>query len=278
MSSPIDLLQRYAFIKDTPVWRAARPAILKLQRHFRLWPREICLISGAPRSGTSALCEWLGQQPGIAAYPESRILVSIHRFMEETRRYHNLDRDSATIFALARDLVYDYYGSSRILAGKTLLIDKEPLEPIAFPSKEYGQFIVNVRTIFPQCKLLLALRDPIATIWSMSKRTWGESLASAETRTFTIEEHTENWCSCVDLILRYISDTNTYVVQFGRLVNDSEAESRRILGFLHVRDGSSFQPRRTKENGFNEEERAKILLMVQPQLESLASRGITNLK
>lgn len=178
---------------------------------------------------------------------------------------------------LARQLVFDYYSNSRILIGKSLLVDKEPLEPIAFPSKDYGQFILNVKKLLPESKFLLAIRDPIATIWSMSQRTWGSSLADMETRRFSLEEYIENWCSCADLILQYSSDPTTYIVQFGRLINDPENESRRIFDFLNIRKGISFQPRQTNKIGFSHEEREKILRMCQPKLEALNSKGISNL-
>jgi len=197
--------------------------------------------------------------------------------MQEICRFRNLDRDSATILNLARHLVFDYYSSSRILIGKRLLIDKEPLEPIAFPAKEYGQFIINVKRLFPQSKLLLAVRDPIATIWSMTGRSWGESLMNMETKRFTIEEYAGNWCSCADIILEYCSDPNTYVVQFGRLINDPENESRRIFDCLNIRKGNSFQPRQTSEIRFSNEERERILSIVQPQLELLNTQGIRDL-
>jgi len=278
MSSLSDPSKRNSSEKHTFIKEVTRSAILKLQRNFRLFPREICLISGAPRSGTSVLCEWLSHQAGVSAFPGSRILVSIDRFIAEIHRFQNLDRDSATVINLTRHLVFDYYSRSRILIGKRLFIDKEPLEPIAFPSKGYEQFIINVRMLFPESKLLLVIRDPIATIWSMTRRTWGESLTNMETKRFTIEEHQENWSSCADLVLKYCSDPNTYIVQFERLVNDPENESRRIFDFLKIRKGNSFQPRQTKEIGFNNEEQEKIFRMVQPQLKLLNAQGISDLR
>jgi hypothetical protein len=193
-------------------------------------------------------------------------------------RFQNLNSDSATILNLARHLVFDYYSSSNILIRKRLIVDKEPLEPIAFPSKDYEKFIINFRRLFPESKLLLAIRDPIATIWSMTRRTWGESLTNIESKRFTIEEYKENWSSCVDLILKYCSDPNTYIVQFGRLIKEPENESRRIFDFLNIRKGNSFEPRQTKDVGFSNEEQEKILRMVQPQLELLNARGIWDLK
>lgn len=278
MSSLSDPSKRNSSGKHTFIKGVTRSAILKLQRNFRLFPKEFCLISGPPRSGTSVLCEWLGHQPGIKAFYESRILVSIHRFMDEVHRFRNLEKDCTIIANLARHLVFDYYSSSRVLIGTRLLVEKEPLEPIAFPSKDYEKFLMNVRTLIPKSKLLLVIRDPIATIWSMTRRTWGESLTNMETKRFTIEEHQENWSSCADLVLKYCSDPNTYIVQFGRLVHDPENESIRIFDFLNIRKGNSFEPRQTKEIGFNNEEQKKILRMVQPQLELLTAAGISDLK
>lgn len=256
----------------------ARSIIMGLQNILKLHPLEFCLISGAPRSGTSILGDWLGHQPSVVAFHESRILVSVHRLMEEINRFQNLERDSATMVKLARCLVLNYYSSSRILIGKRLLIDKEPLEPIAFPLKDYDQFLINVRRLFPESKLLFTIRDPLATIWSMTRRTWGESLTSMEAKRFTIEEHQENWSSCADLVLKYCSDPNTYIVQFGRLVHDPENESKRIFDFLNIRKGSPFLPRQTKEIGFNSEELEKTLRMVRPQLELLDAQGISDIK
>lgn len=277
MSFRIESARQFSRIRHTPLSRVARPAILRLQNNLRLFPRQLCLITGAPRSGTSALCEWLGLQPGVSAFSESRILVSAHHFMEEICRFRNLENDSEMIFGMARNLVADYYSNARILIGKRLILDKEPLEPTAFPSKGYRQFIGNVRRLFPESKLLFAIRDPIATVWSMSRRTWGSSLTNIEPRRSTVEEHTENWCSCADLILQYCSDPEAYIVQFGRLVRDPEIESRRVLDFLNIPNGNSFQPKQTKETGFSDAEKEKILSMVQPQLELLNAQGLSDL-
>lgn len=272
-----DFPNRFSMIQHSSLKGIARSCILKLQRDFKLFPREICLISGPPRSGTTALCNWLNDQRGISAHSESRILVSIHKFMEEIYKFQKLDRDRAMIAKLARNLVFDYYSSSRILIGKRLLIDKEPLEPIAFPSKDYEKFIINLRMLYPESKLLLVIRDPVATIWSMTRRSWGKSLANSEPKVFNLNDYIENWCTCVDIILQYQADPNTYIVQYGRLVNDSEAESRRIFNFLNIGNGKSFQSRKTKEIGFSNKERAKILQIVEPKLELLYAQEISEL-
>ena len=254
------------------------PFILNTQKYFKLFPSEMCLITGAPRSGTSALGKWLGTQPSVAVFPESRILLSINSFIKEAFRFKNLERDKTKIAKLAQHLVYDYYLDSRVLLGKKLIVQKEPLEPIAFPSKNYKQFILNIKDLLPNIKIIFLIRDPIATIWSMSSRTWGESLTTPKEHRFSLEEYAENWSACVETALHFSTDSNTYLLQFGRLVNDPENESKRVFDFLNIHNGTPFQPRQTKEIGFSKKEKEKILTSVQPQLDKLKLHGITNLQ
>ncbi len=253
---------------------AVKPILHRIQKEFGILPRSLCLISGAPRSGTTALGEWLDQQPGISAFSESRILISAHRLLEETQRFNNLEKDSGMILNLVRRFVLDYYSNSRFLLLKKCLVEKEPLEPIAFPLKDYDQFLINVRRLFPQMKFLLLIREPLATIWSMSNRKWGESLTGAQEREFTLKEYTENWCACANLILKYQADPLTYIVHYGQLVHDPLVQSRKIYEFLGVREGRPFEPHRTREIGFSTDQTAQILQAVKPQLDMLQLRGI----
>ncbi len=262
---------------QTKLKRVIAPFLLNIQKCFRISPRGICLISGAPRSGTSALNDWLGSQPSVATFPESRILVSVNAFIEEAFRFKNLERDRSEIEKLARHLIYDYYLNSRVLFGKKLVVEKEPLEPIAFPSKNYQQFILNMREILPDLKLLFIIRDPVATIWSMSRRTWGESLTTPESRRFSLDEYAENWRASADIALQIPSIPNAYLLQFGNLVNHPESESEKIFDFLNIHEGVFFQPRPTSEVSFSKNERNRILQNVQPKLEELRLQGIANL-
>jgi len=84
-------------------------------------------------------------------------------------------------------------------------VDKEPLEPIAFPIKEYGQFILNVKRLFPEFKLLLAFATRSLRFgrWQDGRGHISDKYGNKEIYS---EEHQENWCSCADLILQYCSD------------------------------------------------------------------------
>lgn len=257
--------------------RTAGTLAHNIQNTLRIFPHEVCLVTGAPRSGTSALCTWLGSQHTISAFPESRILISAHHFMEEAFRFKNLKNDDERMARLARHLVQEYYSSTRLLAGKKLVVDKEPLEPIAFPSRNYKKFLANIKNILPDVKILFTIRDPIATIWSMSQRAWGESLTKQESRYFTLDEHIENWNACATLACDLASDPNVYIVQFGRLVHDPKLEAQRIFEFLGIRHGVPFEPRPTHSSGFNALERETILCLTRLFVDKLSSKGIQDL-
>lgn len=124
-------------------------ARIVLQRRLRLWPRHFCLITGAPRTGTTALAEWLAEHPDTIALLESRTLVAVHRFLEQVQRFKDLEQNRQDLIPMARFLACDYYRSREVLLRRRLLVDKEPLEPIAFPDKQYQAFLNNVRILFP---------------------------------------------------------------------------------------------------------------------------------
>lgn len=250
--------------------------MLRLRQPLQLGPADYCLLTGAPRSGTTALINWLGNQRGIAAFQESRVLVAAHRFLQDTDRFSVLHANSATLIPLIRNVTLDYYSSIRSLMGKRLLVDKEPLEPIAFPSTEYGEFLVHVRLLFPLSKLLFVVRDPVATVWSMSRRAWGESLVDQQTRRFTLEEHTSNWCACAEIVLQYCLDSRSHVVSFERLMKDPLNESRQIADFLGLQNATAFVPQPTKEVGFDKEEEERILSVARPLLDRLRANGLSD--
>ena len=197
-----------------------------------------------------------------------------HQFLGQVDRFQCLQRHQHNLLDWSRRLTSAYYNSQRSLAGQRLLRDKEPLEPIAFPDKDYSQFLVHVRHLLPQTKYVFMIRDPIATVWSMRRRAWGVSLATPQPRTFSVAEHTENWCACADLMLHYRRDPNTYICAFHQLAQAPAVESERILAFLQLPSGAPFVPQPTKNPGFSEAERDLILKLSRPQREALTAQGL----
>lgn len=246
----------------------------RLKWRLRGWPERFCLITGAPRSGTTALYEWLSGHEQVTAATESRILVAAGALIEQATRFKRLRWRREDLVGRARDIVSFHYGRRRLFPDRSIVIDKEPLEPIAFPDRRYGAFLKNMRILFPNVRFLFMVRDPLATVWSMRQRKWGYSLLDREPRAFSVEEHVENWCECAALALEYADDPLAYVCSFERLVSDSLAESRRIEQFLEIPEGKPFAPSSVKTVSFTDEEQALILEAARPCVEALRERGL----
>ncbi|MGF1538233.1 MAG: sulfotransferase [Elainellaceae cyanobacterium] len=255
-----------------------RSALIQLQRTLGIWPQQFGLITGAPRSGTTAVGSWLTSQREVAGLIESRVLIAVNQYIDQVYRFRRLEENADLLVEGARQVICDYYCreycSKHTLFGRHLMLDKEPLEPIAFPDRQYRAFLDNVRIVFPGAKFFFLVRHPLATVFSMSQRKWGISLTQGEPRQFSIEEHTENWCDCVDCILEYIDDPDAYICQFERLVQSPQEESQRIFDFFGIRNGKPFQPRETKNHRFSPSDRALILERAQPQMAALQRRGL----
>lgn len=247
--------------------------IHRLEKIFKKWPEQFCLITGAPRSGTTAVERWLNSQAKVAALHETRVLIAVHRFLEETNR-HKTFINNEKFVNMGRRLAYDLYRNHCIITGNELMIDKEPLEPIAFPDKNYSLFLQNYRLVFPNGKLLFMVRDPFAAIWSMNERQWGHSLKNYTPRSFSLDSYIQNWCECTDLILNYTGDKNCYVCSFEKLVNNPVVESERIFKFLQIKKGKPFQPRSVKTVQFEKNERTYIEEKTRPQMNKLKELGI----
>lgn len=241
-----------------------------LQVKFGLRPRGFCLITGCPRSGTSAVGEWLGSQRKVSRFYESRILIAANRFIGEIEKFLSLYEDQKILIKSLRKLVYDSYARHKYIWGK-LLVDKEPLEPTAFPYKKYRDFLENIRLGFPEIQLLFLIRDPIETIWSMRQRKWGYSLTDQTLREYSLEECIDNWNACADLICEYASKRNVYVCRFEQLIAEPEIESHKIFEFLSFNGNTPFQPKSTSTVKFSNEECDYILSATQVQRERLSS-------
>lgn len=247
--------------------------IYKLEKSFYGLPKDFCLITGAPRSGTTAMERWLNDQNKVTVFHESRILITLHRFIEESKRHSKLN-PHGEFASYGRNIAFKFYYKRNTIRDQQLIIDKEPLEPIGFPDRNYASFLQNYRTLFPNGKLIFMLRDPLSTIWSMKERKWGYSLRDYTPISFPLESHIENWCSCADLILDYADDHNTYICYFESLVDNPKIESAKIFDFLKISNGTLFQPREVKNVDFGDEERELISTQTKDHLEALKKRGL----
>jgi hypothetical protein len=233
------------------------PPLCRIQAALGLRPRSFFLITGCPRSGTSALHSWLKLERQTACIYEPRNLIAAHQYMNQVDRLSILNLHRSWNIAGIKEAVYYYY-ARYLRIWRRVLIDKEPLEPIAFPDRDYVRFIQHVREVFPEAGLLFMIRVPAETIWSIVNRQWGESLTSGELVDVSLEEAIAIWNDAADAVLEFRDDPNAYFCFFASLVAEPERESAAIWRFLSINSRSVFQPGSTKQVGFSESELEQI--------------------
>ena len=215
--------------------------------------RQHVLVTGSPRSGTSAMLEWLSTQPDVTAFFESRALLVGDGALARVERFQVTSQRLDEHLAGIRTLLHEMLGARTILTRGTV-VHKEPLEPVAFPSADYDGFVRRCRIILPGLRILFMVRDPVATVWSMRQRTWGVSLASGIPQEWPLATCVEVWKENARLAKRLALDEEVRLCRFETLIADPEGESREIARHIGIRLTHPFAPRPTKEVGFSAEE------------------------
>jgi tetratricopeptide (TPR) repeat protein len=110
-------------------------------------PSPVFLV-GFPRSGTTLLDTILMAHPQVEVLEEE---PTLHRAGELLADYPNLPRAPRELVAAARDAYFDAVTKRTPMATGKVIIDKNPLFTVALPL---------IRRIFPDAKIILALRHP----------------------------------------------------------------------------------------------------------------------
>jgi len=214
-------------------------------------PEVFALVTGCPRSGTSALIHWLAADANVRCFNESRVLIAAAAFARQVERFQSLAGRRDFLLNELRQLVLVNYVAQLDRLPK-VLVEKEPLEPIAFPGEAYGRFLEHVRRLIPDSKLLIIVREPVATIWSITNRLWGYSRVSKGLKTTSVDQAIRLWLKTSDVALSRLDDDQTYVCLYENLIADPENESRSISSFLSTRPDQIFQPRQTQKVHFSD--------------------------
>jgi len=172
---------------------------------------KLILVTGCPRSGTTAVASWLLSAPGVAGGMETRRSVVVHAMLNEARRFRTFGDDGLAgagatrdvLVAAARAALESLYGNIPTVAfsaNEATVVDKEPLEPIALPKGDYAQYLQDVLDV-TDGKLICLVRNPIDAVASMVRRKWGYS-TYAEPRAMTAELGAHVWNAANAAIIR----------------------------------------------------------------------------
>jgi tetratricopeptide (TPR) repeat protein len=182
-------------------------------------------IVGFPRSGTTLLEQTLDAHPSLASMDETWFLhETIDRMVAGGHRYP--DRLSALTVAEMDELRGLYWNRVRNridLASGQRLVDKNPLNLLALPA---------VRRLFPNSRILLAVRHPCDVILSCFMQHFGapdfvllcrdlRSLAAAYRRAF------DSWFRQAGVLEPTVRE-----VRYEKFVGDFETQVRGVAEFL----------------------------------------------
>ena len=196
------------------------------------WPQErLTLLTGAPRSGTTLLEKVLDSHPDITtsdeqeAFPKFILPAVLARQGEDKLLYaSNLDEVPADRWLAQRERYSKYIADAmgESLLGR-MLIDKNPSMIMLIP---------GMLRLFPECKVIVALRDPRDVIVSCFLRylplnTVSVQFLSIEGTARRYLRDMEAWFRLKEMI-----SSPHLEVRYEDTVSDLPGEARRTLKFL----------------------------------------------
>jgi len=213
-------------------------------------PRRLALLGGHPRSGTTLLEQVLDSHPDIISVEETEIFhddaysLLQNRMPYETPILSFLEPAPIEVIQSART---NYFRSAELFLGQPLgsrlLIDKNPSLTFLIPA---------LIRIFPEIKLLIALRDPRDVVLScfMQSIKPGQVSSAYQRIQTTVDEYIAMmtlWQTLKPMIQGHFLE-----VRYEDMVEDLESVARKTLGFLDV-------PWDNRVLGFDEHARNKLV-------------------
>lgn len=209
--------------------------------HFQRWagrgrslgpPRKLCVLTGHPRSGTTLLEQILDSHPGAVSADESSIFGDDVATPIRRRAAAMLSLPEA-LEALSREelLAYRdcYVRFTESFLGEPLgdrvLIDKNPALTMQLPT---------LAAVFPEVKILFALRDPRDVVLSCFRQKF--MMNSVSLSYLDLESTCAQYARIMKgwLQIREQMANPWLQVRYEDLVRNPAGEARRILAFLDL--------------------------------------------
>ncbi len=179
-------------------------------------------LVGFPRSGTTLLEQALAGHPGIATSEEREFLIDAAAdFIVPPQGLARLE--SLTTEAAARYRAAYWKRAAATAPEGKLLIDKLPLNTL---------FLPLIRKLFPDAKIVFALRDPRDVVFSCFRRRFAMTPQMYEF--LTLEGAAGYYDAVMHLAQRYrdtLGLATKYMV-YEEVVSDFEGQVRDLCGFL----------------------------------------------
>lgn len=182
-------------------------------------------LIGFPRSGTTLLDQILNSHAGIHTLEEIPVF---NRLLESTNNLDGryplaLDQLSASEMAGLRSAYFDEIAKHTRIPRDAVFVDKLPLN--------IGNLLI-INRLFPRARYLLAIRHPCDACLSCFMQSFRFNTAMASF--YSLESTVQLYHLVMRLLLRFgqILDLDVHQVRYEDVVEDMEAETRRLLDFL----------------------------------------------
>jgi len=200
-----------------PEWRARTPSYKSpVQTHV--------FLLGFPRSGTTLLERVMDTHPDMEAMPERECLMDAGNDLtgssEALDRLARLDGDN---LARYRKSYWDSVRTNWRAPSRRIFIDKMPLNTIS---------ICLIAKLFPDAKILFAIRDPRDVVLSCFRRRFGMTAQMFELLSLENAVHYYDRVMQLATLYRDKLAPDLHQIRYEDMVKHFEAELRRICAFL----------------------------------------------
>lgn len=188
-------------------------------------PAPIFLV-GFPRSGTTLLEQVLSAHSQIVCIEEREHLAhAAPEFASDPSRLRALDGDSINSIRV------EYWRRVRaeVQVGKRMVVDKLPLNII---------FLPLIRRVFPDARVLLAMRDPRDVVLSCFQQRFGMNAAMAQFLDLRTAAAYYDKVMSLGLLCRERLGLQSHEVRYESVVADIESVAKSVTAFLDL----NFEP------------------------------------
>ena len=252
-TAPVRAARLIAYFRDAApeVWYADKNALLSKPASKSPLATHVFLV-GFPRSGTTLLEQILASHGDVEAMEERDCFA--RAFDDFIMAEDGLDRLaglSGTALDPWRKAYWKYAADSGFVPTRNVFIDKMPLNTVLLPL---------VAKLFPQAKVLFALRDPRDVVLSCFRRRFGMSAQMYEF--LTLEGAARYYDAVMTLGERYrdLLGLDIHVVRYEDIVADLEGETRKVCTFLNLEwdEGMHGFAERTRARNVNTPSAAQV--------------------
>jgi Flp pilus assembly protein TadD len=204
------------YFRRAPAWRGNAPP--QALRHV--------FLVGFPRSGTTLLEQVLASHPDVATMQERTCL------MDSAAAFFGSDADLDRLAALPeteleswRAAYWRRVGETEPPISKPVFVDKMPLNAV---------FLPLIAKLFPQAKILFALRDPRDVVLSCFRRRFAMNAGMLE---FTALDTCVAYYGAVMALMQVYREKlalEMFEARHESLVADFDGEARRLCDFLEL--------------------------------------------